>query len=111
MESGGRYDAVGSLTDKGQRAYGKYQIMDYNIPVWSYEVLGVAYTVDEFMADHYAQDLIAQVKITKHLSKYSPHDVASIWFTGGTVAKNGHKTDINGTSGIAYVNKVINLMK
>ena len=85
--------------------------MDYNIPVWSYEVLGERYTVDEFIQDHEAQDLIAQVKITKHLEKYNAHDVASIWFTGGTVAQNGHKTDINGTSGIAYANKVISLIK
>jgi len=41
FESGGNYNAIGPATSKGNKAYGKYQVMDFNIPNWSKEVIQV----------------------------------------------------------------------
>ena len=40
IESGGRYNAMGPRTNKGDRAYGKYQMMGNNIPGWTRMALG-----------------------------------------------------------------------
>lgn len=40
IESGGKYDALGPVTQAGDRAYGRYQVMGQNIPAWTKEVLG-----------------------------------------------------------------------
>jgi hypothetical protein len=51
IESGGKYDAVGPVANaQGQRAYGKYQVMDFNVGPWTQEVLGRPMTPQEFIA-------------------------------------------------------------
>src|SRR5688500_8767678 len=40
IESGGRYNAIGPRTKNGDRAYGKYQVMGNNVPVWTKAALG-----------------------------------------------------------------------
>ena len=41
QESNGRYNAVGVWVN-GHRAYGKYQVMDFNIPSWTRQVYNVS---------------------------------------------------------------------
>ena len=50
QESGGNYLAVGPPTKYG-RAYGRYQVLDRNIPKWTSEVLGYPLTSEEFLSD------------------------------------------------------------
>src|SRR3990167_864328 len=87
VESSGNYSALGPIiksgTYSGQRAMGKYQIMQGNIPAWSQEILGRRRTAEEFLRNPELQDLIAVGKMNKIFDKYkTPQDVASVWFSG-----------------------------
>jgi len=88
VESGGRYDAVGPETGKG-RAYGKYQVMDFNIGPWTEEILGRRMSVDEFLASPEAQDAVFNAKMRDYTNRYGTvEDAASMWFSGRPYAGN-----------------------
>ena len=98
VESGGRYDALGPVMEtgmyKGDRAYGKYQVMGKNIPSWTKEALGVSMTPEEFLASTEAQDLVAAHFMKKSYDKYGTwEEAASVWFTGRPLAKAGNASD------------------
>lgn len=106
VESGGKYTALGPVTKKGDRAYGKYQIMGNNIPSWTKEALGKSYTPDDFMKDTDAQEKVASYKMGQYYKKYgNAQDVASTWFTGGPLKTGAGKKDILGTTTEDYVRK------
>jgi hypothetical protein len=107
IESGGRYDAVGPVANsKGQRAYGKYQVMDFNIPTWTAEVLGKSMTPQEFLASPQAQEAVFKTKFGQFRQQYgSDQDAASVWFSGRPLAGNTAGPDVNGTTVAGYVNK------
>lgn len=90
IESGskeGRYDLVGPETGKG-RAYGRYQVMDFNIGPWTKEVLGKEMTPQEFLNDKEAQDAVFDAKFGQLVKKYgNPQDAASAWFSGRPLAQ------------------------
>lgn len=92
IESGspqGNYSAVGPATRNGSRAYGAYQVMDFNIPNWTKEVLGRAYTPQEFLNDPEAQDRVFEAKFGSLVSQYgNPQDAASVWFSGRPMSGN-----------------------
>lgn len=88
VESGGRYDAVGPDTGKG-RAYGKYQVMDFNIGPWTEAILGRRMSVEEFLANPQAQDAVFDAKMREYTGKYGTvQDAASMWFSGRPYAGN-----------------------
>ena len=106
VETGGEknpYSAKGTVTNSGDRAYGKYQVMGANIPSWTKEVLGREMTPQEFLADPDAQEKVARAKLGGYLQTYGDApDAASMWFTGKPLAKGANKTDINGMTGARY---------
>lgn len=106
-ESGGKYDAVGPVAnDKGQRAYGAYQVMDFNVGPWTQEVLGKAMTPQEFLANPQAQDAVFDAKFGQSLKQYgNPQDAASVWFSGKPLAGNKSGPDVLGTTVPSYVAK------
>lgn len=98
VESGGNYEALGPVmaqgSYKGDRAYGKYQVMGRNIPSWTKEALGQSMTPEEFLKNPKAQDLVAAHFMRKSYEKYgSWEDAASVWFTGRPLAKAGNASD------------------
>ncbi len=102
----GGYSALGPLTKKGDRAYGRYQVMGDNLPSWTKEALGRQLTPDEFLADSQAQDKVFDHFFGKSVEKYgNPLDAASVWFTGRPVSAGKSSADILGTTGNEYVNK------
>ena len=107
IESGGNYGALGPTTKKGDRAYGKYQVMGSNVGPWTQATLGTAMSPDDFLADKNAQDAVAQRYFGQALSKYgNPQDAASVWFTGKPLAKNTQQTaDITGTTVPKYLQR------
>lgn len=111
VESGGSYSAIGKPNKKGQKAYGKYQVMDFNIPSWTKEILGYAMTPAQFLKDVGAQEKVAMAKIGDALKKYgNPADAASVWFSGRPVSKAGNDSDVTGTTVPQYVKKVLSYM-
>lgn len=106
IESGGNYGILGPVTQKGDRAYGRYQVMGSNVGPWTKEVLGRSLTPDEFKNDPTAQDAVFQAKFGQAVAKYgNPQDAASVWFTGKPLAQGAGRSDVLGTTGQAYVDK------
>lgn len=104
IESGGDYGILGPMTKGGHRAYGAYQVMDYNIAPWTKEVLGAPMTPQQFLASPKAQDAVFSAKFGQLISKYgNPQDAASAWFTGRPLAQGAGAKDVTGTSGAQYV--------
>lgn len=96
--AGGNYSARGPVVTKGSykgdRAYGKYQVMGRNIPSWTREALGRELTVAQFLADPTAQDRVFNHFFGKAVKKYgSVADAASVWFTGQPASKAAGKSD------------------
>jgi hypothetical protein len=106
-ETGGEanpYATIGPDNGKGQRPYGKYQVMDFNVGPWTKEVLGTEMTPQQFAASPEAQEKVFQTKFGQYVQKYgNPQDAASAWFTGGPLSTGANKRDVLGTTGRSYV--------
>jgi len=92
IESSGKYSTLGKVMEKGDykgdRAYGKYQIMGKNVTAWSKELLGKAITPQEFLADPKLQDKLAFAKMDALYKQYGNWaDVASAWHSGRPLDK------------------------
>lgn len=99
IESSNNYGALGPKHPKtGDRAYGAYQVMGANIPVWTKEVLGRAMTPEEFLQDKEAQDAVYKAKMGGYVNKYGVDGALRAWL--GPAEK-----DFTGTSQEAYRNK------
>lgn len=89
----GDYSAVGPQTPKG-RAYGRYQVMDFNIPAWTEKYVGRRMTPEEFLRDPAAQDAVFNGEFGSYVQKYgNPQDAASMWFSGRPMAEAGNASD------------------
>ena len=110
-QGSGGYSAVGPTTQKGNRAYGKYQVMDFNIPAWTEKHLGQRLTPDQFLQSPEAQEAVFKGEFGSYVSKYgNPQDAASAWFTGQPQSQGGNRSDVLGTTGSGYVNKFNNAL-
>lgn len=106
LESGHRYDAIGSVTRSGDRAYGKYQVMGHNVPTWTSEHLGVRMTVQQFLEDPMAQERLAGIIFTKRIGEHGIEDAISMWFSGRK-ARGNVSCDVNGTCVPEYIETVL----
>lgn len=102
----GGYSALGPVTQRGNRAYGKYQVMDFNVGPWTEKYVGRRMTPDEFLASPEAQEAVFQGEFGSYVQKYgNPQDAASAWFTGQPMSRGAGRKDILGTTGSGYVAK------
>lgn len=112
VESGGEaipYQAKGVIVTtgmyKGDRAYGKYQVMGKNIPSWTREAFGKAMTIEEFLNSPEKQDALIKFRAEKDYAKHGNwDDVASVWFSGKPL-KNNVMSDNLGTTVPEYITK------
>ena len=104
IESGGNYSILGPET-KGDRAYGKYQIMGNNIGPWSKEILGQEVTPQQFLENPQLQDAIFQGKFGQYVEKYGPEGAAKAWFAGEKGMNNPNAKDVLGTTVAGYGSK------
>ena len=107
IESGGRYEAVGPVANKaGNRAYGKYQVLDTNIGPWTQEILGRQMTTQEFLASPQAQDAVYKGKMGQYVQQYgSPEAASRAWFAGPGGMNNPNASDVNGMTVQRYGQK------
>lgn len=106
----GDYSAVGPETGKG-KAYGRYQVMSYNIGPWTEKYVGKRMTPQEFLASPEAQDKVFNGEFGSYVQKYgNPQDAASAWFTGKPLAQGANRSDVNGMTGSRYVDKFTNAL-
>ena len=92
----GGYAAVGPDTGHG-RAYGKYQVMESNIPAWTLKYTGKQMTPEEFLNNPGAQEAVFNGEFGAQVQKYgNPQDAASVWFSGkpmdGNNASDGYNS-------------------
>jgi len=104
------YGELGPVVKSGDRAYGKYQVMGENVPVWTKEILGKEMTPQQFLASPEAQELVFAAKFGSYVQKYgSPEAAASVWFTGRPSAPNARARNPDGSplgiTGQEYVEK------
>ena len=83
----GDYDAVGPVVKKGmykgQRAYGRYQVMEGNIGPWTEEIFGEPMSLEEFRNSPEAQDAVVTHQLQKSYERFGTfEDAAAVWFTG-----------------------------
>lgn len=111
IESGGQpnggYGAVGPVANaQGNRAYGKYQVLDSNIGPWTQEILGKQMTPQEFLANPQAQDQVFQAKFGQYVKQHgSPEAASRAWFAGPAGMNNPNATDVLGTTVQGYGNR------
>lgn len=108
IESGGDYLALGPVVSsgpyRGQRAVGKYQVMEGNIPAWTKEAFGVAYSPNDFYNSPQMQEELVDYKFQQLYKEHGNwDDVASVWFTGQPASQGANRRDDLGTSGRQYV--------
>lgn len=94
--------------EKDNTAYGKYQVMGFNIPKWTKEAFGTAMTIQEFLNSPEKQEALMKFKSEQEYAKYGNwDDVASVWFSGKPAAGNV-RSDKFGTSVPTYITKYRN---
>lgn len=102
-QGSGGYNAIGPQTKYG-KAYGKYQVMEGNIPSWTKEVLGQSMSPQEFLQNPQAQEAVFKTKFAQ--GGDNDADRASVWFTGKKAAQGANRVDpTSGMTGSDYVNK------
>lgn len=115
-ESQGSYTTTSAVlpsgSAKGQRSYGKYQVLQSNIPSWTKQYYGQSLTPEEFLSNPAAQEAVQKGKIGDLWNKYGNiQDVASVYFTGVPYAQavqEGRKDQATGMTVQAYVAKAAN---
>lgn len=82
QESGGNYGAIGPAVQGGHHAYGRYQIMDYNIGSWTAKYYGRRLTPQEFLRNHEAQDAAVRGVLGGYYRQYGARGAAAMWYSG-----------------------------
>lgn len=104
IESGGDYRKIGPVT-KGDRPYGKYQVMGANVRPWTREFLGRELSPTEFLNSPEAQEAVYRGKFGQYVQKYGPEGAARAWFAGEGGMNNPNARDVLGTSVADYSSK------
>lgn len=86
-ESNGDYGSLSPVlpsgSAKGQRSYGKYQVLQSNIPSFTEKFYGQRLTPQEFLANPEAQEAVQRGYMQELWARYgNVKDVASVYFTG-----------------------------
>jgi len=106
QESNGRYNAVGVWV-RGDRAYGKYQVMGANIPSWTKQYYGKSLTAQQFLNNPAAQEAAAKGKLKSYYNKYGARGAASAWYSGNPNLHMSTSSQSGGPSIKSYVDSVI----
>lgn len=107
LESGGSrnpYELIGPADRRGDKPYGKYQVMGANVGPWTTEIIGRRMTPQEFLGSPEAQEAVFKGKFGQYLEKTgSAQDAASMWHSGVPLARAQSRRDVLGTRTPDYV--------
>lgn len=107
QESGGNYRAIGVWV-RGDRAYGKYQVMGANIPSWTAKHYGKSLTPQQFLNNSKAQEAVARGVLKGYYNKYGFRGAASAWYSGNPNLHMSTRSQSGGPSIKGYVDSVYN---
>jgi len=99
------YRALGPVSKRGDRGYGKYQVMGENVPIWTEQYLGRKMTPQEFLASDEAQERLAEAKGGEYINKYGPEGAAKAWFAGEKGMNDPRRKDTLGTHVAEYARR------
>jgi hypothetical protein len=108
-ETGGQRDPYGSVTSTGtgHKVYGKYQVYDDNIPIWTKQATGQAMTPAQYLASPEAQEAVASHKLGEYANKYGYAGAARAWLAGEGGMNNPNARDKFGSDPYGYSAKVM----
>lgn len=106
QESSNNYKAIGPVV-RGNRAYGKYQVMDFNIPSWTKQHYGKSLTPQQFLNNHEAQEAVARGVLKGYWDKYGARGAASAWYSGNPNLHMSTRSQSGGPSIKGYVDSVL----
>jgi hypothetical protein len=86
---GGNYGTVGPPTRSGGRAYGRYQVMDFNIGPWSASACGVRMTPNQFLNSPDCQDKVFDQQFGSYMQQCGFAGAAAKWFSGRCTVGSG----------------------
>jgi hypothetical protein len=86
---GGNYGLVGPPTRSGGRAYGRYQVMDFNIGPWSARACGVRMTPEQFRQSPDCQDKVFDQQFGSYMQQCGFEGAAAKWFSGRCAIGSG----------------------
>jgi len=106
----GDYNAVGGVVKsgmyKGQKAYGKYQVMAGNIGPWTEKYYGTRLTPQQFLKNTEAQDTVVENILMENWQKYGTiEDAVSVWFTGRPISKKSQQASDSSITGAEYLTR------
>lgn len=82
QESGGDWHAVGPAVQGGHHAYGRYQVMDYNIGPWTKKYYGKTLTPQQFRYNKEAQNAVVRGVLGGYYDRYGARGAAAMWYSG-----------------------------
>lgn len=106
QESSNNYGAVGVWV-RGNRAYGKYQVMDFNIPSWTKQHYGKSLTPQQFLNNPQAQEAVARGVLQNYWNKYGARGAAAAWYSGNPKLSESTRSQSGGPSIKSYVDQVL----
>lgn len=86
---GGNYGLVGPPTRSGGRAYGRYQVMDFNVGPWSAQACGVRMTPEQFRQSPDCQDKVFDQQFGRYMEQCGFAGAAAKWFSGRCAIGSG----------------------
>lgn len=98
LESGGNYRALGPITESGDRAYGRYQVMGANIAEWTKKAIGTVLTPEQFLNNPAFQDRVFDHIFGGYIDQFGAQGAAQAWFGGPGAVGKTQRTDQLGTS-------------
>lgn len=106
QESGNDYGALGVYV-RGDRAYGKYQVMGANVPSWTKQHYGKSLTPTQFLNSPAAQEAVARGVLQGYWDKYGARGAASAWYSGNPKLSESTSRQSGGPSIKSYVDSVL----
>lgn len=95
IEAGGNYGLRGPVITnprsmyRGDRAYGRFQVMGRDIPRLTRQFYGRELTPEQFLADQAAQNAVFQGEFGRLVRRFgNPIDAAQAWFAGESTVGN-----------------------
>jgi len=93
--------ALRNVESRGGGGYTARGPVVKNIPSWTKEHVGKEMTVQEFLNDPQAQDIVVENELAKNFEKYGKiEDAISVWFTGRPLKKAKKANASDGSIGV-----------
>lgn len=107
QESGGDWEARGAWVNSS-RAYGRYQVMDFNVGPWTAKYYGRRLTPEQFLRNRAAQETVARGRLKDYVKWYGGYrQAAAAWYSGDPSLHMSTSRQRSGPPIKTYVDQVL----